>query len=199
MHHHVNKMGCCLQCHSEGLQKDIIKIWLFLLYHLKYSFAAKHSMIVGHQKPKCLVKILECCVHGHGHSKCSNFQLFVKIASEQWTAQPFVTKLGVATHHCMLLSTRSRSQWGLMRRAYKFIHSTYYCLYYIFWTNDSFATKLSVVVDIINWNVQWKYWVALFKVTVTPNVHNFSWCLFKWYFMNCWTFHNQIWYGDTYS
>ena len=124
MHHHVNKMGCCLQCHSEGLQKDIIKIWLFLLYHLKYSFASKHSMIVGHHKPKCLVKILECCVHGHGHSKHSNFQLFVQIASEQWTAQPFVTKLDVATYHCMLLSTRSRSQWGLMR-AYKFIHSTY--------------------------------------------------------------------------
>ena len=39
-----------------------------------------------------------------------------------------------------VLSSRSRSQWGLMQ-------SKYYCFCYIFWTKDYFVTKLSWLVD----------------------------------------------------
>ena len=33
------------------------------------SFATKLSLMVNHGKPKCPVKILDCCLQGQGHSK----------------------------------------------------------------------------------------------------------------------------------
>ena len=36
----------------------------------------------AHHKPECLVKILDCCVQGQGHSECSKYQLmFVRMTS----------------------------------------------------------------------------------------------------------------------
>ena len=65
-----------------------------------------------------------------------------------WTAEHFVTKLGIVMKHhepvCQvgnncLLSSRSRSQRGR-------IWSKYDSFYYIFWTVDSLATKLGLMI-----------------------------------------------------
>ena len=75
-------------------------------------------IIVHHYKLECLVKRLDCCVQGQGHSKGSAFHCLFDIF---WTAHPFVTKLGMVMHHhrpeCHVerLSSQSRSQWGLIQ------------------------------------------------------------------------------------
>ena len=83
------------------------------------------------------------CCHVSGFVQTAVFIIF-------WTAQPSVVKLVmVVDHHgpeCHapqkegLLSSRSKSQWGLIQLVYG-------CFRYIFWTNDFFASDLSVVVD----------------------------------------------------
>ena len=59
----------------------------------------------------------------------------------------------------VLLSSRSRSQLGL-------IHSNYDCFHYIFGANDSFAMERSVMAD----HHKPKHWMA----KVTANVHFFN-------------------------
>ena len=66
-----------------------------------------------------------------------------------WITEHFVTKFGMVMQHhepeChaekkkKLLSSRSRSQWGVM-------WSKYDSLYYIFWTVDSLATTLGLMI-----------------------------------------------------
>ena len=56
-----------------GFIYHIMKIWPFVLCLL----------MVGHQKTKCPVKILGCCVQGQGHSEWSNFQSYIWMISSE--------------------------------------------------------------------------------------------------------------------
>ena len=67
----------------------------------------------------------------------------------------------------------------------------YYNFDYIFCINDSFATKLSLMVDYHEPKcLKWKYWSVVFKVRVTRNIQNFS-CLSRQCLLNCWTLCHQ--------
>ena len=109
------------------------------------SFATKLSLIADHHKPKCLMKILDCCVQGQGQSKCS--KLLIVCPDIFWAFESFISKLGMVVHchslECLvkfkirkmgLLSSGSRAQLGLMCLECR-------CFYYIFWNFDHFATK----------------------------------------------------------
>ena len=79
-----------------------------------------------------------------------------------------------------VLTSRSRSQWGLVQSKY----DSFYC---IFWTADIFATKLRWYI-IINWNILWENWIAVFKVKVTAKTQNVNECFSSQYFLNHLTF-----------
>ena len=109
----------------------VIKIWLFFycIFWTNDPFATRCSLMVHHRKPECLVRKLDCCVQGQGHSEGSKWQLFFVLLI---SSEPFVTKLGMVIHHLEpelscptpkknpnnnkqklgLLTSRSRSQWG---------------------------------------------------------------------------------------
>ena len=91
-------------------------------------------------------------------------------------------QLECPTKQCVAI-WRPRSRWQLLS-------SKYECSYYIFWT-ESFATKLSLMVD--HHDDQGKYWVAVFSCvwTFTTSIN----ICFK-YLLNCNLFCNQTWYDD---
>ena len=96
-----------------------------------------------------------------------------------WTAQHCVTMdtfcnqlwlcIIISDKWSILLSSRSRSQWGLMLPKYD-------CFNYIFWTNHSFAfaTKFCFMVDNCQPECLVKGWIDVFKVKVTAMVKVFS-------------------------
>ena len=49
---------------------------------------------------------------------------------------------------------------------------------------------------IISQSVLCRNWNVLFKVKITAKSQNVNECLSIWYFLNCWTFYHQTWYGD---
>ena len=53
--------------------------------------------MVHYHKPECLFEKVDCCVHGHGHSKISKCQ-WMKRPDTFWIAEPFSTNLGMVRH-----------------------------------------------------------------------------------------------------
>ena len=93
---------------------------------------------------------------------------------------------------CLLLSSRSRSQWD----SYKGL--TFF--YYIFLTADSFATKRNLLCHKPECLLQKrKEKISMCKVKVTVNIQNVSECLSGWYLLNRRTFCYQTWCGDAAS
>ena len=109
----------------------------------------------------------------------------------------------------LLLSSESRSQQRL-------IWSKYDSFYYIFWTVDSLATKLGLMIhhqkpdcsvmvssklpNILFQNFQsvmQKDWFAILKVTVTARAHMIKIWKFLLYLLNCWSFCDQTWFDST--
>ena len=123
----------------------MIKIWLILLYLLNCWFFGNQTFTIYHRKPECLAGNLDYCIQGQGHSERSKCQCL-----SRWYLQNRQT-FCYQTWHCDassarvsckkigLLFSRSRSQQG-------FIWSKYDSFYYIFWTADSFAAKLGLMV-----------------------------------------------------
>ena len=76
--HHGEKIICCLQGrgHSEGLCNQNVTV--SAVFSTNSSFANKLKVMVEHCKPKCPVKIFDCCVV---------------------RAESFVTKLCMVIHH----------------------------------------------------------------------------------------------------
>ena len=105
-------------------------------------FVTKLGVVMQHHKPECPVKKLDYCIQGQGHSEGSKCQwMFVRMTSSQpqnnllpnlvWWCS-IMSQSIVRKKNCFLPS-RSRSQRGIS-------------FYYIFWTVDSFATKLSQMI-----------------------------------------------------
>ena len=71
---HGKRLVCCLQgqVHSKGSYKQIMSLCYFFFWTTD-SFANTLSLMVRHHKLECLVKRLDCCVQGQGHSKDSQF------------------------------------------------------------------------------------------------------------------------------
>ena len=69
-----------------------------------------------------------------------------------------------------------------MMQLHELEYSTKYnSFYYIFWTADSLAIKLGLMVHRHKQNVLWKKWMTAFKVKVTAKVQNVNICLSRWY------------------
>ena len=91
-------LGVCIFFFFEDTAFDIYRQVLKSVCHPSYilskydrfyyilstgdSFATELSLMVNHGKPKCPVKILDCCLQGQGHSKHLEFLFFVWISSE---------------------------------------------------------------------------------------------------------------------
>ena len=91
----------------------------------------------------------------------------------------------------VLLSSRSRSQWGLIIKIWLF--NNIFCTYYLF------ATKLGLMVHHHKLECLLKHLYAVYKVKVTAKVWNISECLSWQYLLNHLTFCNQTWYGGVLS
>ena len=54
------------------------------IFWIAEPFATKLGLIVHYHKPECLMKKLDCCVHGQGHGKISKCQwLFIQMLSSE--------------------------------------------------------------------------------------------------------------------
>ena len=88
-----------------------------------------------------------------------------------------------------LLFSKSTSQQGL-------IWSEYASFYYVFWTADPFATKLGLIVHYH----KPECFMKKLDCCVQGRHHSkISKCQWMQYPLNCWSFFNQIWYGDASS
>ena len=124
----------------------IIKIWLFLLFLLKYWSICNQTWFdsIALWGGVSCGKIGLLCWR---LSKCSNYQwIFVWVISSEPQNILYQTWHGDAAswarvpyRNNYLLSSRSRSQLGL-------ISSEYDSFYYIFWTVDFSAAKLSLMI-----------------------------------------------------
>ena len=157
-------------------------------------------------KPECLVRELDCCIQGQGHSKDSKCQwmFFQPISRSKWRVKMsvdvfldnvfsitelFMTNLDKLWHDHEL-------EWHVKRLvcclhglghsegAYGRITT----FHYFFWTTDSLATTLGMLVHHQRQNVFWKDCIAVFK----GKGSEFQ-CLSWWCFLNCLTFCNQTW------
>ena len=93
---------------------------------------------------------------------------------------------------CSLLSSRSSSQRELIWSNFDFI-------YYILWTADFLATKLSLTVHHHKPECLVKKWIATFKVKVAAKVLSVNERLSRWYSLTRQTSRYQTWYDDTSS
>ena len=89
----------------------------------------------------------------------------------------------------LLLPFRSRSQRGL-------IWSKYDSFHYIFWTVDSLATKLGLMIHHHKQECSMKkIWITAFSVKVTVKGQKIN-VLSRWYFLKHQMFCFQTWYCD---
>ena len=74
-------------------------------------------------------------------------------------------------------------------------------LQYFFWTADPLATKLGLMAHHhqLDCLVKRLDCSVVIKVKVTEKVNNSSDCSSGLYLLDCWTFHNQTWYGNSSS
>ena len=128
---------------------------------------------VTYHKPECLVKKMDCCIQGQGHSEGQNVNVYPDDIFQ--TAKHVVTKPGIVMQHheqeCHtkigLVFSRSRSQQWL-------ICSEYDNFYYIFLTVEPFVTKLCLECITLSQSVLWRKWIAVFHVKITVKFQNVS-------------------------
>ena len=154
---HAEKLIHCLKCqgHNEGLyhQNMIISIISSkLLVGLQPNLITLWVIRIQHHKPECpLEKSDYCnCVEGQSHSEGSECQwMFVWVRSSElqnillpnlvWWCSIISQSVMWRKKNC-LLSSRSRSQRGLIWSKYDFFH-------YICWTVDLSATSHGLIIN----------------------------------------------------
>ena len=166
-------------------QRGLIQLkydYFYYIFQIACLFATKLGLVVKHHKPECPVEkkwITEFKV-----KVTAMFKMSVNVFPDDifWTAKHFVSKLGmVVQQHKLecraeflffggfLLSSKSRSQRGLT-------WSKYESFYYIFWTVNSSAKKLSLMRHHHKPECLVKKWITAFKVKVTAKGQNVNVC-----------------------
>ena len=88
-----------------------------------------------------------------------------------------------------------------MSGGYCLKHKTFFFkpnLVWWFWITEHFVTKFGMVMRHHEPESGGNVFVVvvIFKVKVTAKFQNVNQCLFRWYFLNRWTFDYQTWYGN---
>ena len=110
------------------------------------SLATRRALMIGYHRPEHLVKKLDYCSHGQGHSEGSKCRCLSKWYFLNRRTFCYQTRYcdasswaGVSCKNICLLFSRSRSQQGLVWSKY----DSFYC---ISWIADPFARKLGLMV-----------------------------------------------------
>ena len=194
---HAEKLVHFVQCqgHSEGLYNQNMTIST-ISSKLLVCFATKLGLIVQHHnKLECPVKKWDYCVKVTAKvqnvSECLSGWYFLirrTLCYQFWYGDPASWARVMLFFFFFLLSSRSRSQWG-------FIWSKYDSFYYIFWTVDSLATKVGMVMQHHEPDScgHFKFFLLFFNVKVTARAHMIKIWLFLLCLLNCWFFGNLTW------
>ena len=135
-----------------------------------------------HHKPSCPLKILHGCFRGQGHSKnVQNFN-YCLLDDDNFTAEPFVTKLFMVIHHLKPECHKKRKRKKKKKRGQDQCHTDGFynqnvttCSKY----SHSFASRFSLMADhhklkctieiLRNFNIKYhrNNWVTILRVKFT--------------------------------